>query len=74
MDLVQTILEKTKLVKLIHCNGKELTIRDTGPVIFKLTAKDTPIRSDEPWRVVDDETARVILRELLALKIYTVSK
>jgi hypothetical protein len=31
-------------LKLVRCNGRELEVRDVGPVIFRLPARGTPIK------------------------------
>lgn len=56
-------------MKLIHSDGRELTVRDAGPVIFRLRARDVPIKLNG-CHVVDDDEARRELRELLDLGLY----
>jgi hypothetical protein len=60
-------------MKLIHSTGKELTVRDVGPVIFRLTAGPVPIKRNG-WSIVEDDVARDVLRELLSLGIYSGGK
>ncbi len=56
-------------MKLIHSTGAVLEVRDVGPVIFRLRAGAAPIKRNG-WEIVDNDAAREILRELLALGIY----
>ena len=51
-------------------------MRDAGPVLMRLTTRPggPPIKAPEPWRVVGDDEARRVVRELLDLKLYEVSK
>jgi hypothetical protein len=50
-------------MKLLHCNGRELEVRDVGPVVFRLTAGGAPIKL-HGWQILDDDAARALLREL----------
>jgi hypothetical protein len=56
-------------VKLIYSTGRELTVRDVGPVIFRLTAGAVPIKLNG-YRIVEDDAARETLRGLLDLGLY----
>jgi len=56
-------------MKLIRSTGAVLEVRDVGPVIFRLRAGTAPIKRNG-WSIVEDDAAREILRELLALGIY----
>ena len=60
-------------MKLVHCDGRTLTVRDAGPVVFRMVARDAPIKVNG-WRLLEDDDARALLRELLALKMYDVRK
>jgi hypothetical protein len=60
-------------LKIIHCNGRELTVRDAPPPIFRLRANSVPIKLNG-WRLMEDAEARLLLRELLDSKLYEVSK
>lgn len=56
-------------MKLIHSTGSELTVRDVGPVVFRLRAGRVPLRHNG-WRILEDDAARDLLRELLACGLY----
>jgi len=56
-------------MKLVYGNGKLLEVRDVGPVIFRLTADRVPIKVNG-HRLVEDDDARELLRELLATGSY----
>lgn len=56
-------------MKLIRNNGRELTVRDVGPVIYRLTASGVPIKAT-PWVIVEDDVARELLRALRATGLY----
>lgn len=56
-------------MKLIKSTGAVLEVRDVGPVVFRLRAGAIPIKRNG-WQIVEDDAARDILRELLALGIY----
>lgn len=57
-------------MKLLHCDGRELTVRDVGPVIYRLRAVTRiPIKRNG-YEVVEDDEAREVLRELLATELY----
>ncbi len=56
-------------VKLIHSNGAVLEVRDLGPVVFRLRAVTVPIKVNG-YRMVEDDAARDLLRELLACGLY----
>lgn len=54
-------------MKLIRSNGKELTVRDVGPVIFRLhviAGSRAPLPLED--KIVPEEEARSYLRDLLA--------
>jgi hypothetical protein len=56
-------------LKLIRSNGRELEVREVGPAIFRLHARNVPIKLNG-WRIVGDEEARSIVREQLATGLY----
>ncbi len=56
-------------MKLIHSTGAVLEVRDAGPVIFRLHAGEVPIKVNG-YRLLDDEPARDLLRDLLATGWY----
>lgn len=58
---------------LIFCNGKELTARDAGPVLFRLTADTTPLKP-HGFHLMEEPAARRLLRELLNSGLYTGGK
>lgn len=64
-------------MKLIRCDGRELTVRDVGEarVIFRLKARagGPPIKYNG-WRLVPEAEARGLLRELLDTMMYEVQK
>jgi hypothetical protein len=60
-------------VKLIHSTGALLEVRDVGPVIFRLAAGRVPIKRNG-WAILEDDAARVVLRELLATGLYSGGK
>ena len=60
-------------MKIIHCDGHELTVRDAGPIIFRLTARTVPIKVNG-WSLVEDEDARRLLRDLIDTKLYTADR
>ncbi len=56
-------------MKLIHSNGAILEVRDLGPVVFRLRAATVPIKVNG-YRMIEDDAARGLLRELLACGLY----
>ena len=54
-------------MKLVSSNGKILEVRDAGPVIFRLTAGVVPIKFNGK-HLMEDDAARDLLRDLLALE------
>jgi hypothetical protein len=57
-------------VKYVWCDGRRLEVREVGPVIFALSAGTVPIKPAGGGRVVADEVARDLVRELLASRLY----
>lgn len=58
-------------MKIIHCDGKTLEIRDAGPVIMRLLAPSgQPIKLNG-WRLLEDDEAREVLRGLLDMEVYS---
>jgi hypothetical protein len=57
-------------VKLIHSTGAELTVRDAGPVVFRLRAGVVPIKLNG-WFLLGEDEARDVLRGLLETGLYT---
>jgi hypothetical protein len=56
---------------LIHCNGRELTVRRIGPVKVKLVARSGgPPLKPCGWRVVEEEVATSELRSLVDSDLY----
>jgi len=55
-------------LKLLRSNGRELTVRDVGPVIFRLTAAELPLPCHDA--ILDDDITKNILRDLLATGRY----
>lgn len=58
-------------MKLLSGNGRTFTVRNAGPVVFELRARPggTPIKFNAA-RVVEDDEARAICRELLDIGLY----
>ena len=56
-------------MKLIHSSGAILEVRDLGPVVFRLRAVTAPIKING-YRILEDDAARGLLRELLAYGLY----
>ncbi len=56
-------------MKLIYSNGALLEVRDLGPVVFRLRAGRVPLKYNG-YRILEDEAARDLLRELLATGLY----
>jgi hypothetical protein len=50
-------------MKLIRCNGRELEVRDVGPVVYRLAASAVPIKL-HGWRILEDDAARELLRQV----------
>ncbi len=58
-------------MKLITCNGLEMTVRDAGPVLMRFVRRPGgPPLKHNGSRVVEDDAARDITREVLALGWY----
>jgi hypothetical protein len=58
-------------VKLIWCDGRRLEVRDVGPVIFAMREGGLPLKPAGGFRLMRDEDARALLRDLLSLGIHT---
>ena len=58
-------------MKLIHCNGNELTVRDAGPPILtiKRRAGGPPIKFNG-YCLLEDRAARALVREQLNVGLY----
>lgn len=56
-------------MKLIRCDGRELTVRDAGPILMVVRAAAMPLKHNG-WRLMEDDAARDLLRELLASGLY----
>lgn len=57
-------------MKIIHCDGRTLEVRDAGPVIMRLLAPPgQPIKLNG-WRLLEDDEAREVLRGLLDIGVY----
>jgi hypothetical protein len=57
-------------VRFVSCNGKLLEVREAGPVIFRLTARDVPIKPAGGLRLMEDSDARALLRRLIDSELY----
>jgi hypothetical protein len=51
-------------MKLLRCNGRELEVRDVGPVVCRLAAGAAPIKL-HGWHLLDNDAARALLRDLV---------
>lgn len=58
------------MAKLIRCDGRELTVRDVGPVVYRVLATVVPIKRHGSEVLEDDDEARRVIRELLATGLY----
>jgi hypothetical protein len=56
-------------MKLIRSNGASLWVHDVGPPLVTLQMRAMPLKHNG-WRMVSDDEAREILRELLASQLY----
>lgn len=56
-------------MKLLRCDGRVLEVRDVGPVLLRVRAREIPVKGD-PWRIVEDDEARRAVREVLATGLY----
>lgn len=50
-------------MKLVTCNGSSLEVRELGPIAYRLTAGEAPIKLHGRF-IFEDEQARQLLREL----------
>lgn len=57
-------------MKLIFCDGKVLEVREVGPVIYRLEARSVPLHPAGGFRLVEEEKARELLRQLRASGLY----
>lgn len=51
-------------MKLLHSDGRELTVRDLGEVVMRLRAGPAPIKLNG-WHELEDAEARAVIRQLL---------
>lgn len=56
-------------MKLVHCDGRILTVRDAGPVIYELRAPGVPLKPCG-WFLLEDDAARDQLRILRDSGLY----
>jgi hypothetical protein len=56
-------------MKFVVCNGKMFEVRNVGEIVFKLTSRGAPIKA-HGTRLMSDEDARQLCRDLLDLKLY----
>jgi len=56
-------------MKLVYSNGKKLEIYDLGEPLMKFRAGAVPIKYNG-YRIVKDEVAKDIARDLLSLGVY----
>jgi hypothetical protein len=53
-------------VKLVRGNGREVTVRDVGPVLMTIRSRpDGPPIKVNGWQVLEDDDARHLVRHLL---------
>lgn len=58
-------------MKLVRGNGKEVTVRDIGPVLMTIRSRSggPPIKHNK-WQILEDDAARDLVRELLQTGLY----
>jgi hypothetical protein len=56
-------------MKLVICDGRELTVRDVGPVVFRLTASTIPLKPCGR-QLMDEDVAHQMVREMLDSGLY----
>jgi hypothetical protein len=56
-------------VKLVHSDGRVLTVRDVGSVIYLVSAIDVPIKYNR-YAILHDDDARDLIRELRMCGLY----
>ena len=61
-------------MKLLRSNGRELTVRDVGPVIFRLTTERGGLPLPCHDAILEDDETKNILRDLLATGRYNGGK
>lgn len=54
-------------VKLVISNGKELEVRDVGPVVYRLEARTVPIKCNGRL-LLDDDAARDLVAALASVQ------
>lgn len=52
-------------VKVVACNGREFTVRDCGDILVRLIAPPGGMVKHHGTRIVNDDEARRVTRELL---------
>jgi hypothetical protein len=57
-------------MKLVYSNGKKLEVYDLGPPVIAFRAGSVPIKHNG-YRIVEDDVAREIVRDVLKAGIYT---
>ncbi len=56
-------------MKYVECDGRHIEVRDVGEVIFRLTTSGIPIKA-HGTRLMKDDDARALLRELIDSGLY----
>ncbi len=64
--LLPALTYREASVKLMTCNGRELTVRDCGPILMRLAAQPGGMVRRHGTQVLSDDDARAVVRSLLA--------
>lgn len=56
-------------MKLLVCDGRNLTVYDLGPIVMRVVARDYPIKL-HGHRVLSDNDARATVKAILATGFY----
>lgn len=61
--------------KLVRSDGRALTVMDVGPVLMTVSSiKGGPPIKHNGWKILEDDEARELVRELLRSGCYQSSK
>ena len=56
-------------MKLVICDGREMSVRDVGPVIYTLRAGRVPLKYNGT-HLLEDDAARELLQALRSTGLY----
>ena len=58
-------------MKLLRCDGAELTVYDLGAALYQIRVRDggPPIKHNG-WQIVEDDAARELAQELRSTGLY----